>query len=160
MSSRFFSLFLFIALCTAQQANARDGWNRLHVSCTLSGHILFGCAYEHGFNDTHAVHVSLFPLIIPGKGLPFAFAAGYNYYFDTSPWQPKLGLDFAAIVSPPDPDKRKMMPLLMVTPGVVYVQNDQNSFMTEFWLAHFLTETNQKFPLLPIGWKFDYGYKM
>ncbi len=134
-----------------------SSYNRVHFSFTLSGHLLFGAGFEYGFNDQHSIQVTGFPLMWPGKGFPFAFSAGYGYHFNTQPWRAKLGVDFALLVSPPDPEKRRTMPMLMFTPGIEYLQKNNHSVSTQFWLAHFLKETNKKIFLAPIGWEFRYS---
>lgn len=134
-----------------------SSYNRVHFSFTLSGHLLFGAGFEHGFNDQHSIQVTGFPLMWPGKGFPFAFTAGYGYHFNTQPWRAKLGFDFALIVSPPDPDIRKTLPMLMFTPGVAYQFKNNKSVSTQFWLTHFLSDTNKKLFIAPIGWEFQYS---
>ncbi len=135
-------------------------YNRLHFSFTLSGHLLFGVGVEHGFNDRHSVQVTGFPLMWPGKGFPFSFTAGYGYHFNTAPWRARLGLDFGMFISPPDPDTRRTMPMLMFTPGVEYLLRNNNPVSSQFWFAHFLKKTNKRIFIAPIGWEFRYHHTL
>lgn len=152
------AIILSASLLFVSASMAKDlSYNRLYFSFTLSGHLFVGAGFEHGFNKRHSIQISAFPVVLPGKGFPFALNAGYGFHFDTAPWRAKLGVDFALLVSPPDPDIRKTMPLLMLTPGVEYLLRDKHSVSTQFWLAHFLKETNKPVFLAPIGWEFRYN---
>ena len=105
---RFKICIISLLLLSASVLFAGDSsYNRLHISFTLSGHLLFGAGIEHSFNDRHSIQVTGFPLMWPGKGFPLAVTAGYGYRFNTEPWRAKLGVDFALLVSPPDPDARR-----------------------------------------------------
>lgn len=131
------------------------GFDRVNFSVTLSGHVLVGVGFEHGFNAHHALQVKAFPLVVPGKGFPFAFSAGYNYYTKGVRWRGKIGANFTLLVSPPDPVKRKWMPMLVLAPGVQYGFNETNSLTFQPWLAYFLAHANRRFA--PIGLEFIYG---
>ena len=157
MRSKILCLFVCMFFIISANGAVNYSYSRVHFSFILSGHLLFGLGYEYGFDQNHSVQLTLFPLMYPGEGFPFAVTAGYGYRFDAEPWRAKIGLDFAAIISPPDPEKRKIMPILMITPGVEYLQSQNNSFSTQFWLARFLKKANHKLPLMPIGWEFKYG---
>ncbi len=145
-----------LLLALIQPAQSSDMYNRVHVSVTLSGHILFGVGVEHGFTEHHALQITVYPLVVPGKGFPFAMQAGYNYYWGGSLWKGKVGFAGGVIVSPPDPDKRRYLPMLMLTPGVRYADKD-NFYTGALWLARFLGKTNQKWPIVPIGIEARYG---
>jgi len=138
-------------------AGGNQSFNRIHFSFTLSGHLLFGVGFEHGFSERHALQVTVFPLILPGKGFPFAFHGGYNYYTGGSQWKGKLGAGFVLLVSPPDPQERKVMPMLLFTPGVQYGFDNEDHLTFQPWLAYFLGEANRRFA--PIGLEFIYNHK-
>ncbi len=156
---RFMSFFFIALFCgLIHPVQSSDIYNRVHVSVTLSGHIFFGVGFEHSFTEHHALQLTVYPLVVPGKGLPFALQAGYNYYSGGLHWKGKLGFASGVIVSPPDPDKRRYLPMLMFTPGVQYA--DKNNFYnSELWLARFFGKTNQKWPIVPIGIEARYGRK-
>jgi len=146
-----------ILLAAIRYGGARDtSFNRVIFSLTLSGHILTGVGFEHGFDTHHALQVTAYPFMLPGKGLPFAFSAGYNYYYGRNKWRGKIGGAFALLVSPPDPDKRKTMPLLLLTPGIQYHFDPSNSAVFQPWLAVFLKKAKHRFA--PIGLEFRYGH--
>ena len=156
---RFRTIVVSLLLLSASASIADDSaYNRLYFSFTLSGHLLFGAGFEHGFNDQHSIQITGIPLMFPGEGFPFAFTAGYGYHFNTEPWRAKLGADFGLIISPSTPDARKTMPMLMFTPGVEYLLKNNNSVSSQFWLAHFLKENNKKIFLAPIGLEFRYNH--
>ena len=156
----FFISFLILVMSSHSSALAgkNQTFDRVHISFTLSGHLLFGVGFEHGFTNHHALRVAVFPLLIPGKGLPFAFKAGYNYYTGGSRWKGKLGADVAILVSPPDPQKRKIMPMIVITPGLQYALKEGQYVSFQPWLAWFFKETNRKFG--PIGLEFTYDYSL
>ena len=126
--------------------------NQLNFSITLSGHILFGFGYTHWLNHNHTLETTLY--IIPEKGLPFGLNGGYAYYTNGSRWRMKFGGEFTLLVSPPDPDKRKVMPMINFVPGVQY-SFDDNTVMSQLWLSYFPIKANKKFS--PTGLEFRYG---
>jgi hypothetical protein len=129
--------------------------HQINLSCTLSGHILLGVGYSYWFDAHQALQATIYPLMLPGEGWPYAFNAGYGYYFGDSPWRPKVGLDFAMIVSPPDPDQRKTLSLLNFSPGLQY-RFDDNVLLSQIWLSYFVSKkTRSKFA--PTGLEFQYG---
>jgi hypothetical protein len=147
---------LFLSVCIF--LHARNYSNRIHLSVTLSGHVLFGIGFEHFFSEQHAIHATVFPLMAPGKGFPFALSSGYNYYTPEDRWRGKLGLDMMVIVSPPDPERRKMLPLLNICPGVEYAFDSENSVQSQLWLAFFLKRYTRRFA--PIGIDSRYARKL
>lgn len=151
-------LSVFICGMLHPLAGSGNQIDRINVSFTLSGHILLGIGYEHFFDTNHAAQFTFFPVFLPGKDLPFAFNAGYGYYTKGDPWRGKVGLNFTLLISPPDPEKRKVMPLLCLTPGVAYRVNDLNEGLSQVWLAYFLGKANRKFA--PIGLEFQYNKKL
>jgi len=146
---------MLLVLFTKSAPAAEASFNKIHFSFTLSGHLLLGLGFERGFDTYNAVQITFFPLLIPGKGLPFAASAGYNYYLGTSRWRPKLGAAFTLLVSPPDPDKRRLMPMLVLTPGADYVFNNGDYLLMQPWLAFILAKAKRTFA--PIGMEFTYG---
>lgn len=138
--------------------NTNPSWNRVCISVTLSGHILAGIGLEHGFNGQQSVHVDVYPVVVPGGGLPFAVSGGYNYYFLDGDWQPLLGLDFTVMFSPPDPKERKSLLMLNLRPGMRYQAGNRHSLAAELWLARFLNNKNKRWPLMPIGLRTSYGF--
>jgi len=153
-------LFITVLLiCMVQPARSGEAYNRVNVSFTISGHSLLGLGFEHAFNAHHALQITAYPLIVPGNGFPFALQAGYNYYFNGSHWQGKLGGCFALLVSPPDPQERKYLPMVLLTPGLQYTDG-LNYYSADIWLAHFLKKTNSKWPVLPIGLEAVYGREL
>ncbi len=152
----YFLSAVIVLLIVQSAMAANNSFNRLNLSFTLSGHILVGIGWEHGFDTHHALHVTTYPLMWPGDGFPFAVSAGYNYYYGQNKWRGKIGGAFALLVSPPDPDKRKTMPLLLLTPGVQYAFDLNHSALFQPWLAFFLKKAKHRFA--PIGLEFRYGY--
>jgi len=150
-------LLVFLFFVTGFVSAGNTSYNRMKFSFTLSGHMLFGLGYEYGFDEHHAVNLTVFPLLIPGKGLPYALSAGYDYYFKGENWKPKIGAAFTLLVSPPDPDKRKTMPMIVFTPGIQYL-SQKDSFLSQIWVAWFLKKA--RFPVAPIGLEFLYGREM
>jgi hypothetical protein len=124
-------------------------YNRVHLSVTLSGHVLFGIGFEHFLAEQHAIQATVFPLMAPGKGFPFALSGGYAYYTREDRWRGKLGVEVTAIVSPPAPDRRRILPLLNIMPGLEYSFDGSNSIQTQLWLAFFLKKYKRRFA--PIG---------
>lgn len=155
-------LYVFILVSVfsfaIQNSFAGESYDRVTLSFTLSGHLLIGVGYEHGFNCEHALHFTTFPLILSEDGFPFSVTGGYKYYFSEKDWRPNLGVDFCLLVSPPAPDKRQIMPLLMLKPGIEYDFNYHQSAATNIWLARFLKGKKHPLPLMPIGLQFEYGY--
>ncbi len=155
---RFLALYLSVVLILVfiRPVQSSDAYNSVQVSVTLSGHVMIGVGFEHGIDRHHAVQIMVYPLIVPGKGFPFALQAGYNYYSGRAHWKGKLGLAGGLIVSPPDPDKRKFLSMILITPGIQYVDGN-NHYNGALWLARFLGQTNQKWPIVPIGIEARYG---
>ncbi len=147
---------LFILVFGLQMAYSGSSYNRLNLSVTVSGHVLIGMGYEHGFNEHHALGFTVYPLVMPGKGFPFALKTLYRYYANGARWQATLGGGFGLIISPPDPQERRWLPMLLLTPGVRYADGN-NRYGADIWLAHFLTKTNRNWPLIPIGLEANYG---
>ena len=130
--------------------------NRIGISFVLSGHLLFGVKVQHFFDAQNCVQATFYPLLIPGKKFPFAFGLGYNYFTNGQHWQGKLGAEFAMIVSPPDPQKRKVLPMLNFTPGFRYVRQNGQSIGGNLWLSYFLKKTRHK--IAPTGLEFWYDF--
>ncbi len=57
------------------------------------------------------------------------------------------------IASPPDPDKRKFLPLINFVPGLVYFDGSQNEYAVEAWLS--FLPIQKKFA--PTGLEIQYG---
>ena len=148
----FFSLCLIPGIIRA--GNYND--NRIGLSFVLSGHLIFGVKVEHFFDAQQCVQATIYPLIIPGKKFPFAFSTGYNYFTNGAHWQVKLGAEFAMIVSPPDPHKRKILPMLNFTPGVRYLRANGQSLGGTIWLSYFLKKVRHK--VAPTGLEFWYDF--
>ncbi|NOX87809.1 MAG: hypothetical protein GXO77_02205 [Calditrichaeota bacterium] len=149
-------LILLIFFAYPSTMRAKES-NRLGISLVLSGHIFIGVKYRHFFNDNHSVQFTFYPLLIPGKKFPFAFSTGYDYFVGDGKWQGKLGAEFAAIVSPPDPDQRKILPLLNFTPGFRYNSHADQALGGALWLSYFLKKANRK--VAPTGLEFWYDLK-
>ncbi len=132
-------------------------YNRVVFSLGLSGHVFLGVGVEHGFNPHHAVQLTFYPVFFPGKGFPLAVCAGYGYHVNGSRWQVKIGGEFALLVSPPDPQKRRVMPLLNLVPGVQYRIDEVQVISTRLWISYFLGKANV--PIAPTVIEFSYGRK-
>jgi hypothetical protein len=101
-------LYLFLIVLLAGQVFARDQIkHQFHFSLTLSGHILFGAGYTYWLNDEHAFEATVYPLLLPGKGFPFAVSAGYGFYPGGEHLKAKVGGEMTLLISPPDPERRK-----------------------------------------------------
>lgn len=122
---------------------AQNSENQIHLSITLSGHVLLGVGITHWVNNSNTLMATAFlPLELPEKSLaiedfPFGFRAGYAYYGRGDPWRMKLGADMTVIISPPDPDKRRVLPLITFSPGVQYVFESKNAVTPQLWLSYF-----------------------
>jgi len=93
--------------------------------------------------------------VIPAKGFPFALSAGYGYYFNGNKWRARLGGEFALLVSPPDPDKRKLLSLVNLVPGVQYQIDGKQFVGAQLWLSYFFGKANV--PAAPTAIEFRYG---
>ncbi len=149
-------LLFIIALSPSFIFGGNKSDNRIGISFVLSGHLLFGLKAEHFFDAHQCIQATIYPIIVPGKKFPFAFTAGYNYFTGGNHWQGKLGAEFGMIVSPPDPQKRKILPMLNFTPGVRYVRQNGNTLGGNFWLSYFLKKTRHK--VAPTGLEFWYDF--
>jgi len=154
-----FLLAAIIFLSFGSPVNSQDlARHQLSFSFTLSGHLLFGLGYTYWLDHQQAIQVTAFPLIVPGEGgRPFAFNAGYGYYSNTEPWRFKAGLELTCLVSPPDPEKRKVLLLLNAVPGVQY-DFGQNSVLSQIWISYFLNQAKGK--VFPTGLEFRYGRQL
>ena len=137
---------------------ADSAFNRVVFSLGLSGHVLLGVGMEHGFNEHHAVQLTIYPLFLPGKGFPLAFSTGYHYYLGGGRWRGALGGEFALLISPPDPDKRRVMPLLNLVPALQYRIDRAQVVSTRLWISYFLRGANV--PLAPTAIEFRYGHSL
>ncbi len=153
--SFFLNLSLLITILCEPVTAGEETFDRVVFSLGLSGHILLGVGVEHGFNHNHAVQFTVYPLLLPGKGFPFALSTGYSYYFHGSRWRAKLGGEFGLLVSPPDPDKRRVLPLFSLVPGIQYRFNDQQFLTTQIWISYFMGKANV--PVAPTAIEFRYG---
>jgi hypothetical protein len=52
----------------------------------------------------------------------------------------KLGGDVTVIISPPDPEDRRVLPLITFSPGVQYVFESKNTLTPQLWLSYFPTQ--------------------
>ena len=151
--------FIFTVLITiflARPSFARDVLkHQVNFSITLSGHILFGAGYTYWFNDNHAVEATIYPLMVPGKGFPFALSAGYGFYPGGEYWRGKLGTEMTLLVSPPGPDKRKTMPMLSFTPGFLY-KTGKSTIQSEIWYSWFLKNARKKMSFTGIELKYGH----
>ncbi|MBN1619194.1 hypothetical protein JW890_00575 [candidate division WOR-3 bacterium] len=128
--------------------------DRYDVSVILSGYVLAGFGYTRVLDERNAVSFGAYPLIVPAQGFPFAFDAGYSYLIGENDFKAKLGAGFALIVSPPDPDRRKTLWLINLSPGARY-DFGEYSFSSEIWLSYFLGKS--KTALYPTGIKFQWS---
>ena len=108
---KFTPIILIIALSSILNAASGSDKNQLNFSFTLSGHIILGIGYSYSFDENNGLQTTL--LIIPGKGIPFGLNGGYFYLTDGEKWRGKLGAEFTLLVSPPDPDRRKCLPMFL-----------------------------------------------
>ncbi len=139
---------------TPLQAGGKQ--HRINVSLILSGHLMFGAGYEYHFDDHHVLACHFYPAIIPGiSELPFAFSAGYGYYTGGGRWKGRFGLEYTMIISPPDPEKRKTLPMICFLPGLQYSIAKAHHIMSQLYLARFLKET--RVPMAPIGIELRFG---
>ncbi|MCD4693354.1 MAG: hypothetical protein K8R79_10600 [Calditrichales bacterium] len=148
-------LFLMILFIQVSHAGNKSS-NQLNLSITLSGHILFGFGYTHWLDDNNTVGGTLY--IIPEKGAPFGLNGGYAYFTNGERWRMKLGAELTLLVCPPDPDKRKILPMINFVPGVQYAINDENFVMSQLWLSYLPVKANVKFA--PTGLEFIYGKRL
>jgi hypothetical protein len=148
-------LLILQLFCVSIQA-AENKTQQINFSITLSGHILFGIGYSYFLTDNHAVQTTLF--LIPEKGFPFGINAGYNYFWEGEKWRPNLGTEFTLLVSPPDPDKRRVLPLIKLIPGIRYDFNEIHNLNSRLWIAYF--PTSKRVRVAPIGLDFKYGYNL
>lgn len=153
MKQRIILFAIFVTFFFIPREAFPQNSNQINFSLTLSGHILLGIGYSHEVADHHLLQATFF--FIPAKGFPFAVNGGYNYYFKGDKWQPNLGLEAVLIVSPPDPKKRKYLPLLNFTPGIRFNFNETNFINSRLWLSYFPIKAKIKFA--PTGIEFKYG---
>lgn len=145
--------FLFFQLVPPDLSAGGNKTHQINFSVTLSGHILFGIGYSWFFNDNHAIQATF--LSIPEKGFPFGINTGYNYYWAGEKWRPNLGGEFTLLVSPRDPDKRRVLPLIKLVPGIRYDIREYHSINSRLWVAYF--PTSKRIRIAPIGLDFRYG---
>lgn len=135
---------------------ANDHLNhRVQMSLTLSGHLLLGIGYCY-FWDAHQGAQATFYLA-PEKGLPYGLAAGYQWEWGNRKWQPTLGAEFMVLASPPDPEKRKFLPMILINPGLSYQLDNEQIVQSRLWVAYFLKRARVK--VAPIGLELVYGRK-
>ncbi len=132
---------------------AENKSHQINLSFTLSGHILFGVGYSYFWNEHQGVQTIFY--LVPEKGLPFGITAGYNYCWSEGKWRPNLGAEFMVLASPPDPEKRKFLPMLKLVPGIRYDFNGEQNLNSRLWIAYFLKSTRVR--IAPIGIEFLYG---
>jgi len=140
---------ILAGLILTSMRGAEPGGGSFTFSLVLSGHVLLGIGYEYALDEHHAFRVTAYPLLVPGKGFPYAFRAGYRYSFAGDKWQPRLGLDFALLVSPPVKGARRHLPMLVLTPGLTYQDSRRVNWEFSPWVAYFLTKTRRR--IAPIG---------
>jgi len=148
---------LFVLLLQIGGASLRAAENKTHqinFSLTLSGHILLGIGYCYLWNEHHAVQTIFY--IVPEKGLPYGITGGYNYFWGDNKWRPNLGAEFMVLASPPDPEKRKFLPMIKLVPGIRYDFNNEQNLNSRLWIAYLLKSNRVK--IAPIGIEFIYGY--
>ncbi len=150
-------LVLCLAVLPSVLWGADRADNRVGISFVLSGHLMFGLNVQHFFDAHNGIEATVFPLLIPGKKFPFAFSAGYRYVTGGQHWQGTVGAAFAMIVSPPDPQRRKVLPMFSVMPGLRYVRTNGQTFGGNLWLSYFLKKTRRK--VAPTGLEFRYDFK-
>ncbi|MBD3226300.1 MAG: hypothetical protein GF313_16345 [Caldithrix sp.] len=133
--------------------------HQINISCILSGHLMFGIGYEYGINEHHAATCNVYPLLLPGvEELPFAISAGYGFYTGQEHWKGRLGLEYTMIVSPPDPDKRKVLPMVSFLSGLQYSDKRGNHYLSQIYVARFLKEARA--PVAPIGIELRFGREL
>ncbi|HID38253.1 MAG TPA: hypothetical protein EYP36_01905 [Calditrichaeota bacterium] len=138
------SFLIFGKIC-AQEAH------QLNLSVTLSGHIFIGVGYTYSFDQNWQAGATV--LLAPETGLPFAFNIGGGYLSNGQNWRARLWGEYMIIASPPDPDKRKILPMINFVPGVVYYDGKHNEYSAEVWLSYLPVQ--KKFA--PTGLEFQYG---
>lgn len=129
--------------------------HRVQMSLTLSGHLLLGIGYGYFWDAHQGVQTTFY--LAPEKGLPYGLAAGYQWEGANRKWQPTLGAEFMMLASPPDPEKRKFLPMIKIDPGVNYQLDDEQIIQSRIWVAYFLKRTRAK--VAPIGLEFIYSRK-
>ncbi len=151
---KIFPTIFMIALSSILNAAPGSDKNQLNFSFTLSGHIILGIGYSYGFGENNGLQTTL--LIIPEKGLPFGLNGGYFYLTDGEKWRGKLGAEFTLLVSPPDTERRKCLPMFNFVPGVQYPFDKNNAITPQLWISY-LPTGNRK--ILLTGIEFRYGKK-
>ncbi len=127
--------------------------SRIHVSVTLSGHILLGVGYTRWVHEYHALEATVFPLAIPGNGFPFGFRAGYAWVPSAERWRAKLGAGILVLVSPSGKDGRRILPLPTFSPGIRYEADPGDALAMDLWLSYF----PGRGLFVPTGLEFRYG---
>ena len=148
-------IIFMIVFPSIVNAAPKSSYNQINFSFTLSGHIILGVGYSYGFGKNNGVQTML--LIIPEKGLPFGLNGGYFYLTDGEKWRGKLGAEFTLLFSPPDPDRRKCLPMFNFVPGVQYSFDKNNTIMPQLWISY-LPTGNKK--IVPTGLELRYGRKL
>ena len=146
-------LALMLQITAANLPAAENESHNIHLSFTLSGHLLLGIGYSYFWNDRNAVQTIFY--IVPEKGLPYGISGGYNYFWGEKKWRPNLGVEFMVLASPPVPDKRKFLRMMKLVPGIRYDFNHEQNLNSRLWIAYFLKSTRMR--IAPIGIEFLYG---
>ena len=154
-SLKFASIIFLIIFTSIVSAAPKSSYNQINFSFTLSGHIILGIGYSCSFDKNNGVQTTL--LIIPEKGLPFGLNGGYYYLTDGEKWRGKLGAEFTLLVSPPNPDRRKCLPMFNFVPGVQYSFDKNNTIMPQLWISY-LPTVNRK--IVPTGLELRYGRRL
>jgi len=144
------TLVLFAVFAFFGKSKAQDS-HQINLSLTLSGHIMVGVGYTYSFDANWQAGAMAY--LAPEKGLPFAWSVGGGYLGNGQHWRARWWGEFMMIVSPPDPETRKVLPLINFVPGVVYSDGEQNEYSAEVWLS--FLPVQKKFA--PTGLEFQFG---
>jgi hypothetical protein len=154
-----FLIMIFIVMLIPSQVQAFGvSGDRFHVSLIISHSIWLGIGYEHRFDDHHALHVTFHPLsLIHIRANPTMITAGYCYHTHGHRWRFKGGAGIAIMGKLLNPFQTITKPIILLTPGVEYVINDESVFDSQLWLAY-IGMLNKRFQLpMPLGLEFHYS---
>ena len=131
--------------------------HQVTFSFTLSGHLLLSVGYGYFFDNHNAVQVSVHT-VTEKPPFVFGFNSGYNYYFLNKMWHPNIGAEVMLLLGPPDPENRRLFPMINIVPGIQYDFSKVHCLNGRLWASYMPTE--KPFKITPTGIEFKYGYNL
>ncbi len=134
------ALFLLPLLLGPDPLHGQIPKDRIHVSLSLGGYVMFGVGYTHWVERHHALEATLYPFAYPWDGIPCALKLGYAWIPSNEAVRAKLGGNFTLLLHDHEGIGRTLTPLVAFTPGIQYDPTRGESIRWDFWMSYFPTE--------------------